>query len=409
MRLDGGKMTFSNSDKFKHGKSAQDSLAIILKRCVDEGYIVQFISEYRIGKEGFSNVRQFYAPFLVVFEDESKWALFTTTSMRTDRIKGQQWDAINLKEIDPLITRVYLIYPDGVSEDIKKEFVRQNNKYVNKDEYSLIDAIVSQNEISDMIEAYAIQNKTSGEIKDIQGNSFESRVANILSQKENLDKWKNSDATIVGVHFDIFKNIVECFELDCEATESIRATADKKEIGRLPSGGNPKTDVLVSVLYTDGTVDYYTISCKRSSNKSVSVHQYNAETFANVLDKENDSLRRLLKYFQSVGNLRDFGEENQKKLTNELTPYVEKLSLWALGGQGGDGNPDTQNADYILTYDNNSGKTSIQRIEKYVQHLLKENSSGHFGTPFSWTYPSKRKGKDIQLKCKILKIDNEDG
>lgn len=76
--------------------------------------------------------------------------------------------------------------------------------------------------------------------------------------------------------------------------------------------------------------------------------------------------------------------------------------MWALGGQGGDGDPETQNADYIITYDNNSGSSSIERIEKYVQYLVDTKVDGHFGTPFSWTYPSKRKGKDIQLKCKIL-------
>ena len=402
-------MEFSNADKSKHGKSAQDSLYNILKRCADAGYIVQIISEYRVGKEGFSNNKQFYAPFLIIFSDESKWALFTTTSMRTDRIKGQQWDAINLKEIDTLITRIYLVYPDGVEDKIKKEFLRQNKKYTDYEEFSIINAIVSQNEISDMIETYAIQNKTSGQIKDIQGNSFEDRVADILSFKQNLKKWKNDDITTAGMHYDIFKNIVECFGLDKYSTTSITATSDKKEIGKLPSGGNPKTDVLVSVTSSDGNISHYTISCKRSSDKSVSVHQYNADAFADVLDKENISLRRLLNYFQAAGNLRDFGEDNQEKLTEELSPYVEKLSMWALGGQGGDGNPETQNADFILTYDNNSGSSSIQRIQQYVHHLVDAGVEGHFGTPFSWTYPSKRKGKDIQLKCKILKIsDNKE-
>ena len=400
-------MAFSNADKSKHGRSAQDSLATILKRCADAEYIIQVIAEYRVGKDGFSNDKQFYAPFLIIFEDESKWALFTTTSMRTDRIKGQQWDAVNLKEIDPLITHVYLVYPDGVDGEIKKEFLRQNKKYTEREEYSIIDAIVSQNEISDMIEAYAIKNKTSGQIKDIQGNSFEDRVADILSFQQNLEKWKNNDITTEGMHYDIFRNIVECFGLERSDVASIKATSDKKEIGRLPSGGNPKTDVLVSVTFTDGSLKHYTISCKRSSDKSVSVHQYNADTFADVLDKDNSSLRHLLKYFQAVGNLRDFGSENEEKLTQELSPYVEKLSLWVLGGQGGDGNPETQNAEFILTYDNNSGSSSIQRIEKYVHHLINSGVDGHFGTPFSWTYPSKRKGKDIQLKCKILKTDND--
>lgn len=198
-------------------------------------------------------------------------------------------------------------------------------------------------------------------------------------------------------------SIVECFELNASDVSKIDATSDKKIIGRLPSGGNPKTDVLVTVSHTDGSTEHFTISCKRSSDASVSVHQYNANTFADVLDKDNDQLRRLLLYFQKCGNLRDFGEENREALTKELKPYVEKLSLWVLGGQGGDGDPETQNAEYILTYDNNNGSALITRIEAYYRHLVEGGIIGHFGTPFSWTYPSKRRGQDIQLKCKIIK------
>jgi hypothetical protein len=254
-----------------------------------------------------------------------------------------------------------------------------------------------------MIENYAIRNKNSGQIKDIQGNNFESRVADILSFPQNLEKWKKDNANIEGMHFDIFKNIVECFGIDKDNVVEIKATCDKKIIGHLPSGGNPKTDVLVKVSFCDSSTRNYTISCKRSSDKSVSIHQYNADKFADVLDKNNTHLRDLLSDFQKCGNVRDFGEENKNELTQTLKPYVEKLSLWALGGQGGDGNPDVQNAEYILTYDNMDNSSSIQRVENYYHHLLESGVTGQFGTPFSWTYPSKRKGKDIQLKCKIIK------
>jgi hypothetical protein len=34
---------------------------------------------------------------------------------------------------------------------------------------------------------------------------------------------------------------------------------------------------------------------------------------------------------------------------------------------------------------------------------MKEENEAQFGTPFSWTYPSKRKGEKIQLKVKVIK------
>ena len=396
-------MVFSNADKQQHGKSAQNSLLNILKRCVDIAYLKQIFSNYRIGKEGYSNNSQFYTPFLIEFLDGVKWALFTTTSMRTDRIKGQQWDALNIKEIDPDITQVFLVYPDGLPKKEKSEFVRQNSKYLNNEEYSAIDAIVSQDQIINLLESYAIQNKTDGQKKDIQGNNFENRIATILSYTDNLTKWKLNTATLEGMHFDIFQTIVDYFELDKNNTSEITATYDKKIIGRLPSGGNPKTDVLVQVRSKDGSIKSYTISCKRSSDKSVSVHQYTADAFADVLDVNNSTLRRLLKYFQTCGSLSAFGKDNCEKLTTELSPYVEKLSLWVLGGEGGDGDPETQCASYILTYVNNDASSSIHRIREYYEELLAAGVSGSFGTPFGWTYPSKRRGVSIQLKCKIIK------
>ena len=394
-------MSFTNADKAKHGQSAQTSLENILSDCVDMDYISDIKPDYRLGKNGYKNPKQFYAPFAICFEDGTKWILFTTTSMRTDRIKGQQWDAINLKEIDKNITKAYLVYPDGVDNSIKNEFIRQNKKYQETDEFSAIDAIVSQDEICNLIETYALKHKQSGQIKDIQGNNFETRIANILKNKTNLQKLVSDDMLLEGMHYDIFKKIFDIFALDKNFIKSIYATSDKKEIGKLPTGGNPKTDVLVVITLKNNQKNFYTISCKRTSSDSVSVHQYNADNFANVLDKENSNLRKLLNEFQKYGNLRDFGSENGNLLTKELKPYLLKLSMWVLGGHGGSGNS-IQKADYILTYSNTTNVFSIKKTEDYCKKLLSNCKEGHFGTPFSWTYPSKRKGKDIQLKCKIL-------
>lgn len=396
-------MTLSNAEKAQHGQSAQSSLEQILEYCKDRKHISKFISNYRIGKSGFGNKTQFYAPFLIEFFDTTRWALFTTTSMRTDRIKGQQWDATNLKEIDCNITNAYLIYPDGLSKDEQDKFIKQCRKYLNREDYSAIDAIVSQDQIANLIEAYSLKDKTDGQKKDIQGNNFEERIVQTLNYHENLQKWKTDSNVLEGLHYDAFQKIVECFELNKNTTEIIRATSDKKVIGKLPSGGNPKTDVLTTVTFSDGSTSNYTISCKRSSNKSVSVHQYTAESFSNVLDPENDTLKRLLHDFQSAGSIHALGEEKCSMLKESIAPYVADLSMWALGGQNGDGDPDTQWADYILTYDNNKGDISIHKIADYYELLTASEKPTNFGTPFSWTYPSKRRGKSIQLKCKILK------
>lgn len=253
-----------------------------------------------------------------------------------------------------------------------------------------------------MIEAYALQNKTAGQKKDIQGNNFESRVADILSFRQNLIKWQNNDNTIEGMHYDLFFNVVECFGLDKNKVQSITATSNSKKIGRLPSGGKPKTDVLATVSYCDGSSDKtFTVSCKRTSKKEVSVHQYPANTFAKVINPDDVVLKNLLEKFQERGNLRDFGLENGIALEKALKPYLEKLSLWVLGGFGGDGNI-CQCASYILTYDNQTNSSRIHKTVDYYKCLLNAGVKGHFGTLFKWTFASGQRGKSIQLKVQII-------
>lgn len=395
-------MVFTNEDKKNHGKNAQNGLKEILQNCQKLNYLKTIEQDYRLGKNGYSNTKQFYAPFVIEFADNKKWALYSTTSMRTDRIKGQQWDAFNLKNLDESIVLAFLVYPDGINEKQTHEFIQQKRKYADCIEYSAIDDIVSQTELFNLIESYFTKYFDQGTVKTIQGNNFENRIASILNCDQNFKKWKFKDATVEGIFYGAFKQIVKCLNINKEQTKRIEATSDKKHIGKLPSKGNPKTDVLVLVTNTDDTQNLYTISCKRSSNNSVSVHEYSADQFSLVLDPQNHNLRNLLNLFQEAGSLKDFGYDNCNKLTKELEPYLRKLTLWVLGGHGGEGNPDTQYANYILTYDNNDDSIAIHNINDYCTKLL-ASKSGHFGTPFSWTYPSKKRGKKIQLKCKLLK------
>lgn len=392
-------MSELNVDKNLRGQSSKEALKSVLELAKKLGYIKSVTLNYRIGKPGYSDKNQFKAPYMIEFGDATRWIIFATTSIR-DRVKEQYWEALNIKEIDPLIKAAYLVYPDSISEKERNTAEAKNRKIQTNAEYATLEGIVSQDAISNMIEAYALKNKSKGQKLDAKGNNFESRVAATLSNSQNLQKWQSESDTIEGVHFEMFLKILTCFNLDKKTVSKIDATCDKRIIGLLPSGGPAKTDVLVKV-YSDKGIAYFSISCKRSSLNSVSVHQYDADTFANVLDANNEELRALLNLFQEKGNRRDMGEENSRRLTEVIKPYNKALSLWALGGVGGAGDPKKQWANYILTYNNNDGSVSIHTLNDYYELLVSNGTSGMFGTLFGWTYQGKR-GTNIQLKCKIL-------
>lgn len=253
-----------------------------------------------------------------------------------------------------------------------------------------------------IIEKKSLSGVSAGKSKDVLGKNFEERVANILCHVENLEKLRNPTKPIVGLHFGMFHTITTALIPNSTQILKIEASSDRKTIGKLPSGGNPKTDVLVKITIANGDIHTFTISCKRTNSQVVSVHQYSAYAFSDVLNPADTDLRKLLSMFQETPSLSNFGDENIDRLTAAISPYLKELTFWVLEGVGGGGNPTTQWSTHLLTYNDESDVFSMYTLEEYYNKLIENDIKGHFGTFFSWTYASKQRGKSIQLKCKII-------
>ena len=325
---------FTNTDKTLHGKNARDTLEEIFSECKKFKYIKEVLKDYRCGYEEYDN-RQFYCNFVIVFKDDTKWIVNITTSFRSDRLKGNQWDTYNIKEIDPSINYSILVYPDDLSKDLKDDFIAYKMRILNHQHFSAIDNIVGQGELFELIENYANGNLKIGARKDIEGNNFESLVAKILSSRLNFVKWTENKPTDVGFQFDVFERIVDCFGLDRSDVAGIRATCDKKEIGRLTSGGTAKTDIIVSAELKNGEILNFTISCKKTSAETVAVGEFKADDIADILDPCNGRLRELLLNFQAAGSFDRFGGENSLALEKEIKPYIGRLFDFLIYGTGG--------------------------------------------------------------------------
>ena len=417
-----------------HGKDFQAFIEARLRALKDEGYLTQVIREFRAREPGYENPDQYYAPFLIQFNDRTRWILFSTTSMRTDRIKGQQWDADRLKQVDATISKALLVYPDDVEVRVRSEFVRQKNKYDSKWEFSRIDDIVSFDDLVGQIKEFddvfqqdsiccesidAVESEAAvGELSsllrgdvgssnetdlgrawDIGGRNFERFVARVLGNSKLLSLWKRG-VNSPDLTYSCFCKILSCLQAKPIEVIAIDATADKDDIGLLPSGGSPKTDVIASVKYTNGQERQFTFSCKRSTRNYVSAHQYSADAFADVLDKANDRLRALLRTFQIYGNKSDLPQEDAFAIESQLKDKIQTLCKWVVGGHGGEGNG-KQLADYVVSYRVGTHDFSVHSTDEYVR-LMMASSKGFFGTPFQWTFASGQRGKSIQLKMPML-------
>ena len=389
----------SNVDKQKRGISFKDVMNEMMEEALKVGYIKSYVKNYENGYPAH-DPNQFKAPLKITFHDNTEWLVFSTTSLR-DRIKQQYWDAHHLKILNHYITRAFLVYPDSIEEKEKNLFVAKNEKInteeSDKREFCPLYALLSQESFSNMLEEYALQTLGRGKQKDSKGKNFEKRIATIMTNPHNLEKWKNKDSVIDGYHYTTFEKIVNIIGIDRTTTTEIDATTD---IPKLPSGGSPKTDVLIKVFFNDGLAKNFTFSCKRTDQKSVSVHQYKADTFADVLAPDDDELRRVLNAFQTCGNKRDMVPEDAQILEDKLQPLIPQLCQWAIGGVGGEGDPNVQWAQYIIAYDDNTQEIVLHTTAEYCKKLVAQKAKA-FRTPFSWTYQGDR-GTNIQLKCSIF-------
>ena len=390
-------MSKDNANKNEHGANGITSLEQMIDSLKAKDYIVSSQKRYRIADPNYGE-EQFYFQFLIEFQDHEQWILHHTTSIR-DRITEQQWHSEHIKRLNAYVKKAYVVVPDSLDSKEKTNATNYNDKIVERRIYSALDGVLPFESVYSMIEHKATGLMESGKAHAKLGLHFEEKLVDSLNNSQNLDKWKNSSSTSVGYLYALFADVMRTLQIKPTEVTYVSATSN---IPKLPSGGSPKTDVLLEVRKVDGTKEDFTFSCKRSSADRVSVHEYTAEAFSKVLNPNDEELKKLLSEFQAVGGVRSMKPDSASSLEKKLTAYRDRLSKWVLGGIGGEGNPRIQWASHIITVNENTNTYKINTIDDYILEYDAQGVTGQLGTPFQWTYPSGGKGKRIQLKGKMI-------
>ena len=144
-----------NQLKSLNGQISRNSLSLQLQKLLADGIIAFCSMEYRKGYAGY-DPQQFYAPFYIEFQNGEGWLLFSSSSIRNDRMNNQQWNSLHLKKIAKNITRSYLVIPDDIYNNQKEKKNAENyqNKIAGK-MYSSIEAVCYQSEIINLIEEHS--------------------------------------------------------------------------------------------------------------------------------------------------------------------------------------------------------------------------------------------------------------
>ena len=144
-----------NQIKSLSGKIQKKSLSADLQDLQASDVISFCTMEYRNGYPEY-DIKQFYAPFYIEFHNGEGWLLFSSTSIRKDRMNNQQWSSYHLKEIAKNITKAYLIMPDDIVYNEKEKKIAENyQKSITGNMYSAIDDVCYQSEMVKIIEEHS--------------------------------------------------------------------------------------------------------------------------------------------------------------------------------------------------------------------------------------------------------------
>lgn len=411
----------SNRSKQKSGQKLKELLNSKFAELKKEGVILNFLSEVNFSHKKFSYKKQYLANFIIETLDNKFIIIDASNSFRHDRLKQQFYNitgVIENSDMSENIIASIILYPD--KEVTANGFKANRERIANKEAHSSASHIFLLSEFLLFLENHKISVQLAEEeereaqkidtavVKDgsyfgKRGNQFEKEIVALLNRSELLSEFIKQSRSSNNTFNSIINKICIADKIDKKSIIKIKAT---NTVLKLASGGNAKTDIILKIHTLE---DEYieTISVKNTTQSKVSCHDYTYRDFVRVLNCENSMLETYLSLFQQHGSHKALEENlpagaSLEEFTDLLSDEARKLTEWALTGAHDNLNiinSETQISKYILISKNN--KISFNDMNSYIDMIFATTKLS-YGVPFSWTYPSKNRGKRIQLKMPVL-------
>lgn len=430
----------SNSEKFQSGKSFKEAVYKIISDLKSKDLIQSFEEEVSFSHRDFYYEKQFLSCFVLKTLDDKYIIIRASHSYRSDRLKILSYDILGIQNFSNFsgeIVASVLLFPD--SENENTTFISTREKVVNGEFYSPATHWLTYSQFTEYIENYCsevdaekaesenekeltktnISNKKRNfdtfykEVKEDPGsyygkigNAFEKYLVLELNDIRNLHDYKEGNCN--NLEYDVLLNgISKYFDIDISSILFIEAT---NTISKLKNFGSPKTDLHIKLFSQPNNYKVININVKNTKAKSVSCHDYQAKDFSRVIAPNDKDFERIVDVFQAAGSWSQFerliGKEKLRASPYEiLDNYMDKIITWAITGDLDKENildRDVQIANSIFTRNSETGECYFESAESYINKLSLRIGSVK-GAPFSWTYPSKRRGTRIQLKMPITK------
>lgn len=429
-----------NSIKSRNGSQNKTEILSLLEEFEKKYSTVHLSKKVRMGAPG-KDPKQFFITAILEFDDQHKeeWLIETSTSYKADRAKKAEFEIENIKKIinrPKVDVKAFYVITNAKEEGDFKKYKRnvEQHKIV-----TYFDDILNFNEFRNMLAKRCSKYLPQGSRSNILGSEAEKDVAEAFNNPNNIELWNKTEKSKVinSRNFDIVQSLMDKFYPDKKIKTMVAYDNYKKDphyladlsVVKNPNGGHnwgkPKTDVLIIITFTDGTNTHINLSVKRPKidNRKVTAHEGYVEVMLNDLqasmpknsmfnDPEKfDQLSKALLNFQEAGTAKGMNSTDWEFLTDNLHDLNPWLIDYCLFGVNNRRFNDKQVANTMAVVDPQSGSLTYLTRNEEKQLLLqscqnhknhKNRRSSSFGTPFSWSYPSSKRGKKYIIKSTFL-------
>ena len=409
----------SNRSKVLSGQEITSFIVSQLSELKSHGIIQGFEKNVNFKHIAYDYEDQFLANFVIDTIDEKRIIVRSSNSFRSDRAKIGFYDLDGILRLsnlsEDIISTIYLVSDEELQNP---NFVSLREKFKNKEYYCPATHLFTLSEFVEFLQTYYEEKSSlfddiqtelnfdslqeAGSYYGIQGNKLEKDISKLLNDKPFLKRYKENEESS---NYDIvIDTILKKYKLNKNDIVKIHTT---NSIPLLKNGGNPKTDVFIQMTKTDGEIISETISIKNTTKTRVSCHDYKATDYVRVLGCKNTKLDTYLNLFQEHPTYSEFQsnlplDHSVEEFSELMESKSRLMTEWCLKGDH-----DTENiidskkqvSNFVLL--NLNDGIHFFEYDRYIDYILK-NSTLKFAVPFSWTYPSKQRGKRIQLKMPIL-------
>lgn len=270
--------------------------------------------------------------------------------------------------------------------------------------------------LDELYKKYNIANLAFGAIHDKLGDAYEEFCVTVLSNNNLLHKYQhgNSDNSL---EYNVFSQLLDCCHVtDYSKITHIEATT---HVPHRVTRGSSKTDIIMTVHYSDGNTQQIAISSKQSYALKIAFAEFDVDTICSEVGITDARLKSLMLKHQTDKSAKYFTAAEKRELTKLLAPIKREFVRWVITGSTEKRPCDIVFPTILIKFKLQKPKDryninvcdgelsllsfEVTTVEKYIDTILytnngKERSAG-FGTGLSWTYATGSGGYKIQFKA----------